>query len=821
MQKQNFSLKGMSCAACAARIEKAVRAVPGVADVNVMLLKNAMTVLCADDAAALGPEIEDAVRAVGYEASSVSASVMRGGDASTGAALKRAFVRLVLSVVLAVFVMVYSMLPDLGLSQGFGPEGAALLTCTAALAVMVLQRRCFISAARALKHLNANMDTLVSLGSAASFLYSLWNMYLLFKGGMPMDCPLYFDSACGILAFVAVGKHLESRVKAHTTDAVSRLCALVPRMVKVQSGDEVRLVPYDEVNPGDLVLLKAGDQVGVDGTVLEGEGHADESTLTGESVPVKKVPSTKVVSASHILDGSLKVKAECTGADTTLSRIIAMVDEASGAKAPVARLADRIAAVFVPAVLAVAAVTFVCWYGLIHFPLADALSFAVSVLVVSCPCALGLATPAAVMAGTGRAAEAGILFKSPAVMENLSRADLFAFDKTGTLTYGKLTLRQVFSKTPGLERLHILMAASVEQGSSHPLAQALLASAQGSTLFPCTQFKEHQSCGVEALIAGTRYAVGNERCAKLMGAVIATEDQAFLQERRRVGASMLILYKENAVEAFFELGDELKGDAAAVMLKLKELGLKTLMLTGDHEAAARATACRLGLDSYRAGLLPWDKSKCIEELQQQGHKVVMVGDGVNDSISLVKADIGMGIAGTSDIAVSACGVVLLRGQLGDCTAAYSLSRAIMLNIRENLFWAFIYNLVCIPLAAGIFYETAGLKLSPMLAALLMSMSSVCVVLNALRLGRQKIEKIAAPNPKKEVNIMKKQISVEGMHCSHCESAVKKNLEALPGVKVLSVSAAEKTAMAEVPEVIDDSMLKAAVESAGFKFVKVQ
>ena len=598
---------------------------------------------------------------------------------------------------------------------------------------------------------------------------------------------------------------------------MARLYDLAPRFVRVKRGTEEQLVPPAEVRAGEVVILKAGDQVGIDGMVLDGSGHTDESALTGESVPVKKSAGAKVMSASVLLDGYLTVKAEAVGEQTTLFRIIELVNDVTSRKVPVARFADLVASWFVPAVIITAAAVFVIWYVLLGENVALSLEFAISVLVVSCPCALGLATPVAIMAGTGRAAAAGILFKSPETIEQMQRSDVFVFDKTGTLTYGNLTVSKIISADKDLCDMNSVIAASLEQNSSHPLARAITASAKKMSLFAVTDYQYLEGKGVMGRIGGALYAVGNEDMALLMG----IDDKNSLSEFaiwQKVGKTVLALYKEGAVLALFVIGDELKPGAAPLVSTLKAEGIQTVMLTGDREITARSVADEVGVDSYRSELLPAQKAEIIGSLKEQGHQVVMVGDGVNDSVSLALANTGVGLAGTSDIAVSACDVVLLKENLMDVENARQISRRTMLTIKENLFWAFIYNIIFIPVAAGILYPAFGIKLTPMMASALMSLSSVCVVLNALRLSFVKLNTLS--DRKGALTFMRKRIDIEGMHCEHCVAAVKKNLQALPGVTDVTVSLENNQAQLNVPESISDEMLKSVVENAGFKTVGI-
>ncbi|MCR5536672.1 MAG: heavy metal translocating P-type ATPase [Succinivibrio sp.] len=805
MEKRVYKVRGMSCAACALKVEQAVKRLQGVSEVNVMLLQNRMSLRCEEQELPEGL-IEDAVHRAGYEASLASDGTSFSTDKHTSLAeLKRLYACIVLTVLL----MLLSMGPHLGLIILSDPHlnGAAQLMLT--LSVMLLQRHYFSDALRALVHGGFNMNTLIALGSLVSFSYSALQLLL-----NPVHPELYFEGAACILTFVSIGKFIEGRSKLKTTDALSALYDLAPKFVRVEREGLEVMVPAAEVKAGEVVLLKAGDQVGIDGVVLSGSGHLDESALTGESVPVKKQAGESVLSSTVVLNGSLKVRADKVGADTTLSKIIELVNETASHKAPVQRLADRVAGIFVPLVLLISLGVFLSWYFLLNAELGQALSFATSVLVVSCPCALGLATPVAIMAGTGRAAQAGILFKTPEALEMLQSARLFAFDKTGTLTYGNLKIHKILSKEPGLDDINAIFAASLEQYSSHPLARAFLKRAEGSRLFTLTDYKELEGQGITARFGTVQYALGNQKIAGTVHCSLSSEDLQTVKTYEQLGYTTLGLYQDSELKCLFVVGDELKLGAKFLISTLKEQGRHTLMLTGDNERVAQALSAELGLDDYRAELLPQEKSGLISRVQEQGHRVVMVGDGVNDSVSLSCADVGIGMAGASDLALSSCDIVLLRENLYDVYNALKISQQTLLNIKENLFWAFIYNIIFIPMAAGVLYEPYGLKLTPMYAALLMSLSSVCVVLNALRLSRIKLVQIK--DSQSEGISMQKKIAIEGMHCEHCVAAVSKYLSALPGVSEVKVSLDENCATLKVPEVISDEMLSTAVENAGFK-----
>lgn len=820
MEKRIYEVRGMSCAACASKVERAVKKLQGIKDVNVMLLQGRMT-LIADESSLKPGMVENAVHNAGYEASlSGENSSLKRAD---GSAVRLDLIRLCISVLLTLCIMLVSM----GHYIGVNLIGNALINASVQLMltlyVGMLQFKYFYSAFKALRHMTFNMDTLVAMGALVSIIYSLVSMSFLEDGMLSevlhQDHPVYFESAAAILTFVAIGKYLEGRARIRTTDAVAKLYDLAPKFVRVKRGGSKTesLVPLSEVAKDDVVVLKSGDQVGIDGTVILGNGHTDESALTGESVPVKKKSGSKIMSSSVLLDGYLEVRAESVGEQTTLSKIIELVNDVTSRKVPAARFADQVASWFVPVVIVLAVLVFIIWHLVLGESFSLALEFAISVLVVSCPCALGLATPVAIMAGTGKAAVSGILFKSPETIEELQRSDIFVFDKTGTLTYGNLTVNSVISEDRELAAMNTVMAASLEQNSSHPLASAITRYAKGMNLFPVSDYRYLEGKGVMGRIGGTLYAVGNEEMAPLMGVSLGQRLSEF-DTWQNLGKTVLALYKEGSVEALFVIGDELKPGAIPLLKKLRSCGIQTVMLTGDREKTARAVAADLGIDTFRAELLPAQKAEIISSLQKQGHHVVMVGDGVNDSVSLALANTGIGLAGASDIAVSSCDVVLLKENLMDVDNARQISRRTMITIRENLFWAFIYNIVFIPVAAGVLYPSLGLKLTPMMASALMSLSSICVVLNAVRLSFVKLNTLT--DRKGAQKNMRKKIDIKGMHCEHCVASVEKNLKALPGVTEVKVSLEDNQAIVSVSEAISDEMLKSVVENAGFKAVGV-
>ncbi len=812
MLKKTFDIKGMSCAACASHIEKAVSKLDGVSEVNVMLVKNCMT-LIADDSLK-DSEIIKAVEDAGYGASpsGTGQSIAKADDTEQ----KRRFRALIVSFVLLVALIAIAMGPKFGFVPFDSAFTSAATQGILALCIMWLQRRYYISAWRALTHFGFNMDSLVSLGSLVSFAYSLIN-FITLPHGAGVDAlvgsnPVFFDSAAGILCFVAIGKYFEERTRVRTADAVMKLYDLAPKFVNVKRDGKFVEIPIKETKVGDILALKAGDQVGVDGTVISGSGYCDESALTGESVPVSKKIGSKVVSSSILVSGELEMKAEAVGSDTTLSKIISLVDDANSKKAPIARVADRVAGVFVPAVILLAIAVFCIWYFALGAGFTVALNYGICVLVISCPCALGLATPLAIVAGTGRAARAGVLFKSPEAIESLSRATVFVFDKTGTLTTGRMNVIGSRFNEESDESRVLSRAASLEAKSGHPLSQAFLRRYTAGD-FKVENYKLIEGRGITAKVDDHQIGVGNSSLAEKMGATLGDEDKAFVSVHEQLGQAVLIIIEDGAVVGEVVIADEIRPSAKGAIARLKDMGIRPLMLTGDRHEIASSVASQLGISDYRAQLLPQDKASIIGDLQKQGEHTVMIGDGINDSVAIATAQTGIGLAGTSDIAVEACQVVLLRGNLGDCVNALKMARKTLTNIRENLFWAFIYNVIFIPVAAGAF-ASWGLGLTPIAGALLMSVSSICVGLNALRLTVVRLEKFS---DKEEGKFMNKTVRLSGMSCDHCAARVAKALKAISGVSSAEVDLKTQSAKVSCDDTVSCDIVKKAIEDAGYDF----
>ncbi len=837
----------MTCASCQAHVEKAVRSVPGVQDVTVNLLSNSMVV---EYAQGQDPEqaVVEAVERAGYGASKAGQRPAEApGELPAQKQLRDMKRRLIVSFALLIPMMYVSMGHMIGLPlPGFlhGTQNAmsfALAQFLLALPVLYVNRAYYENGFKALAHRMPNMDSLIAIGSSASMIYGVIALFEIGYGlghgdaarvsRFSMD--LYFESAAMILALITLGKFLETRSKGKTGEAIRRLMDLRPKTATVERDGREETVPLEQVAVGDIVLVRPGGSIPVDGVIVSGQTSVDQSALTGESIPVERGEGDAVSAATINKRGFVKVRATRVGDDTTLSQIIRLVEEAGNSKAPIAKLADRISGVFVPVVIAIAVVTALVWLALGE-PFSSALSFGIAVLVISCPCALGLATPVAIMVGTGKGAEYGILFKSAEALETAHAVKTVVLDKTGTITEGRPRVTDVRT-APGVDEARLLaIAASMEHASEHPLAEAVTAHAQerGAALLPVARFASVPGRGIEAEVDGQACLAGN---------------LAFLQERgvqpgglRKAGealarAGKTPMYFACAGQALgvLAVADVVKPTSRGAVAALKRMGIRVVMLTGDHRAAAEAIRAQTGIDEAVAEVLPQDKEREVRRLQAQGHKVAMIGDGINDAPALARADVGIAIGAGTDVAIESADVVLMRGDLYDAVTAIELSHSVLRNIRMNLFWAFFYNAIGIPLAAGVFFPLLGWRLSPMFAAAAMSMSSVCVVSNALRLRLFKPHAAAAderPAPsdetpespipdettQEEANTMKKVIKVEGMSCNHCKMSVEKALSALEGVKSAQVDLQKKTATVVLAQDVADEALKKAVADAGFE-----
>ena len=838
---EKFVVTGMTCAACAAHVEKAANSLDGVdsAAVNLML----GTLVCSYDADRVSPQaIITAVEAAGYGAAPADDAKrdIRREQEESARAMGR---RLLWSVVCLVPLFYLSMGHMMGLPvPGFmhrQPLLAAVVQLALCLPILILNHAYFTVGFSRLFKGSPNMDSLVALGAAAGLVYSLIEMALLAAGqvtGMP---DLYFESAGMILALVTVGKYLEERSKGKTTGAITALLALAPDVAVVRrSGTEVT-VATGQIKAGETVIVRQGGRIPVDGTVTRGSGSVDESALTGESMPVEKTPGSKAVSATVLTGGYLEMTADRVGADTTLSQIVRLMEQAASSKAPISRLADRISAVFVPVVISIAVLAAILWATVGGMGVRFCLSIGIAVLVISCPCALGLATPVAITVATGKAAEKGILIKSAASLELLGRVNTVVLDKTGTVTEGKPQVTDVLC-VPGVTEEDLLCAAaSLEKPSGHPLADAIVQEAARRSIPLCdvSDFTTVSGGGVQAVLDGNTLYAGNDRYMELIGAGASVLRSA-AEELAAQGKTPLYFAEEHRLLGVVAVADVVKPDSAAAIAALRRGGCEVVLLTGDNQRTAEAIARQVGVDRVIAQVLPQDKARCIQELQKEGRLVAMVGDGVNDAPALVTADVGLAIGAGTDVAIESADVVLMRSSLMDIVDAAALSRAALRNIRQNLFWAFFYNAIGIPVAAGVLYPAFQITLNPMIAAAAMSLSSVCVVSNALRLRGWKGARPDAPAPadksaaltdapnvitaapaaQQEESAMKKTLTIEGMMCAHCAAHVEKALNALPGVTA-QVDLAGKTAV--VTGSAGDEALKQAVADAGYQVTDIR
>ena len=836
---EQYTVTGMSCAACSARVEKAVSAVPGVTSCSVSLLTNSMGV----EGTASAEAVVSAVQAAGYGASLKSAPSAPTAAAQEDAladretpALKR---RLIASLGFLIALMYVSMghmmwgwplpacLADNHIAMG-------LLQMLLTIAVMVINQKFFINGFRSLLHGAPNMDTLVALGAAASFGYSTYALFAMTGAQVRGDAAavmqymheFYFESAAMILALITVGKMLEARSKGKTTDALRSLMKLAPQTATlVRSGQELA-VPIAQVRRGDVFVVRPGESIPVDGVVLEGESAVNESALTGESIPVDKAVGDSVSAATTNQSGFLRCEATRVGEDTTLSQIIRMVSDAAATKAPIAKVADRVSGVFVPTVIALAILTTAVWL-LCGQSIGFALARGISVLVISCPCALGLATPVAIMVGNGLGAKNGILFKTAVSLEETGKTEIVALDKTGTITQGEPRVTDVLPAEGMTQGALLSLAAALEQHSEHPLARAVMMRAEedGLTAAPVGDFRALPGNGLTATLSGETLLGGSLSFVSSQVDVprsIRQKAEALAEE----GKTPLLFAQAGRLAGVIAVADVIKADSPAAIAALRNMGIRVVMLTGDNEKTARAIGRLAGVDEVIAGVLPEGKESVIRRLQAQG-KVAMVGDGINDAPALTRADIGIAIGAGTDVAIDAADVVLMKSRLSDVPAAIRLSRATLRNIHENLFWAFFYNVIGIPLAAGVWIPLFGWTLNPMFGAAAMSLSSFCVVSNALRLNLFKLhdagkdKKINRHSKHKEETTMVKTMKIEGMMCGHCEAAVKKALEAIDGVASAEVSHTDGTAVVTLSKPVENAALRKAVEDKDYTVTDIE
>lgn len=844
---EQYSVTGMTCAACQARVEKVVSNVPGVTDVSVSLLTNSMGV----EGTATSADIVAAVEKAGYHASVKGAQMesSQGAEALADTETPKLLKRLIISLIFLMPLMYLSMghmmwnwpLPGF-LNNNHVGMGLAQLLFT--VIIMVINQRFFISGFTSLIHRAPNMDTLVAMGATAAFGYSTYALFAMTvaqtagndKLVMSYMHEFYFESAAMILTLITLGKTLEAYSKGKTTDALKSLMNLAPKMATVVRNEQEMLISADQVKKGDIFLVKPGESIPVDGIVLEGNSAIDEAALTGESIPVDKAVGDTVSAATINQSGFIKCEATRVGEDTTLSQIIKMVSDAAATKAPIAKIADKVSGIFVPAVITIAIITIIGWL-LAGESVGFALARGISVLVISCPCALGLATPVAIMVGNGVGAKHGILFKTAVSLEEAGKVDIVALDKTGTITNGQPKVTDILP-VDGISEQELLETAfSLEKKSEHPLAKAIVeyGEEKNFTVSVVDNFKAVPGNGLtgtlneETLIGGNLLFIEKSLS-------ISKELKHSAEQLASAGKTPLFFAKENRLLGMIAVADVIKEDSPQAIKKLKAMGIHVVMLTGDNERTAKAIGEQAGVDNVIAGVLPDGKESVIQALGKKG-KVAMVGDGINDAPALTRADVGIAIGAGTDVAMDAADVVLMKSKLADVPAAIRLSRGVLRNIHENLFWAFFYNTIGIPLAAGLLIPVLGWKLNPMFGAAAMSLSSFCVVTNALRLNllnirstkKDKKKKKAIDvslininnNEKKEVNEMTKTMNIKGMMCGHCEAAVKKALEALPEVASAEVSHEKGTAVVTLEKEIADDVLKKTIEDKDYEVVEIK
>ena len=848
MAKEKYNITGMSCAACSAKVERVVGKLDGVENVSVNLLTNSMQVEYKEDKLSSNDIIKNIADA-GYGASLATATKQKKEEKSikktNDDAIASMKFRLKVSIVFLAILMYFSMGSMIGLPlpkflSGEGnPVGFALTQLLLVLPVMYVNRKYYISGFKSLFHLSPNMDTLIAVGTVAAFTYGVIAIYVMGYALNNADMHtvteyrmnLYFESVSMILTLITLGKFFETGSKARTTDAISKLIDLSPKRANVlRDGVEENILTEDVV-VGDIVIVRPGESIPVDGMIIEGSTSVDESAITGESIPVQKEKGDKLIAATINKNGSVRIKATEVGEDTAISRIIALVEEASSSKAPIAKMADRVAGVFVPVVMGIALVTFIVWLAL-GYDFSFALNCAIAVLVISCPCSLGLATPVAIMVGTGKGAENGILIKSADALETTHSIDTVVLDKTGTVTEGKPVVTDILAFDID-ENEFLKLAAGVESASEHPLAEAIVEKAKEKNLeiVSPTEFQAISGRGIVASVSGSKIIAGNEQAIKEQYGNSENFTEVFKKgnELAAQGKTPMYFGKDGKLLGIIAVADTIKKDSKEAIQALKNRNIDVVLLTGDHKNTAMAIAKEAGIKKVIAEVLPTDKEEHIRELIKAGHKVAMVGDGINDSPALARADVGIAIGAGTDIAIESADIVLMHSSLKDVATAIDLSKAVIRNIKQNLFWAFFYNSIGIPLAAGVFYLSLGWKLSPMFGAAAMGMSSVCVVSNALRLRAFKPKKVKKnniendeieliENNRKEDKNMTTVINVNGMMCEHCKATVEKVTRGVEGVSNSEVNLDAKNVTIEHGADTDLEKVKKAITDAGYEVV---
>ena len=852
MIKEKYNITGMSCAACSAKVERVVGKLEGVSNVSVNLLTNSMNVEYEENKLGSTEIIKNIVDA-GYGAkleSNKEAVEEKSLKKTNDDAIDSMKFRLKVSAVFLIILMYFSMGSMVGLplpafiSGEKNPVGFALSQMLLVMPVMYVNRKYYISGFKSLFHLSPNMDTLIAVGSGAAFVYGIIAIYMIgyaLNNGdmhtvMEYRMNLYFESVSMILTLITLGKFFEAGSKAKTTDAISKLIDLSPKTANIiRDGEEINILT-ENVQVGDVVIVRPGESIPVDGVIIEGSTSVDESAITGESIPVQKDHGDKLIGATINKNGTVKIKASQVGEDTAIARIIALVEEASSSKAPIAKLADKVAGVFVPVVMGIALVTFIVW-TVLGYDLSFALNRAIAVLVISCPCSLGLATPVAIMVGTGKGAENGILIKSADALETTHLIDTVVLDKTGTVTEGKPAVTDIITFGVGEDEF-LSLAGSIESASEHPLAEAIVEKAKERKLnivLP-SEFRAISGRGIEASIKGEKIIAGNEKAIREVFGDIKEFNSVYEKgnELAANGKTPMYFAKNSKMLGIIAVADTIKNDSKEAVSALRAKGLDVILLTGDHEKTAMAIAKQAGIKKVIAGVLPIGKEEEVKKLMESGHRVAMVGDGINDSPALARADVGIAIGAGTDIAIESADIVLMHSSLKDVATTIDLSKAVLRNIKQNLFWAFFYNSVGIPLAAGVFYLSMGWKLSPMFGAAAMGMSSVCVVSNALRLRGFKPKElknnylvnddviVLGDNDKnktsKEEKKMTTVINVNGMMCEHCKATVEKVTRGVEGVSNSLVNLEAKNVTIEHDANTDLKKVRDAITNAGYEVV---
>lgn len=846
MKTCKFTVTGMTCAACQANVTKAANKLEGTQKADVNLLSNSMTVTF-DETKLTEQDFIDAINKIGYGASLYSADNKKSqlktewqerkkNEEENISSMKK---RLISSIVFLVIVMYIAMGHMLGLPLPHflhGTENAllnAIVQMLLVIPVMIINKKFFVSGFKGLIKKAANMDSLVALGSAASFIYGVFAVIMMAynapRGNLEVlehyAHELYFESSAMILTLVTVGKFLETRSKGKTSDALGKLVELSPKTANIIKNGKEITIDAEDIKEGNILIIRPGERIAVDGVILNGNGFIDQSAVTGESLPIEKTVGDEIISATLNKNGTFTMTATRVGENTTLAQIIHLVDEAGSSKAPIARLADKVSGIFVPVVMIISAITFFIWL-LVCKDFETALSFAVTVLVISCPCALGLATPVAIMAGTGKAAENGILIKSAEALEALGNVDKIVLDKTGTVTSGEMSVSDIFVYDKTLsENEFLTICTALEKGSEHPLANAVRKKGEKFPLPRVTDFEIFEGKGISGVINDKKYIAGNKRFLKennIDFSVIENKINEFSSQ----GKTPLIFCKENEILGIIAVSDTIREDSIEAIEAFKKLGKKVVMLTGDNKSAAEFIGKNAGIDEIYSELLPADKEKTIHFLQEKGEKIAFIGDGINDAPALTRADVGIAIGAGTDIAIDAADIVLIKSSLSDGAKAVELSKSVMRNIKINLFWAFFYNVLGIPLAAGVLYPAFALKLTPMIGSAAMSMSSLCVVTNALRLRFFKSKYIKENKKTASAEIteteekgnttMEKVIKVEGMMCPRCEAHVVKALTAIDGVESATASHEENIAKVTLTKDISDDILIKAIVDEGYE-----